>query len=355
MAMTATTLERATGEHSGAREATIDAPRSGRSVRRWVCGVVAVFAGVWVALYVVHVSFPNIRPGAEMVYDAKVRTITHSRVFPEGAKIRVAMFGNSKTLSGFDAMLFDSLSGGATYSYNVGLPNWTEIVDNVEAMCRQGQAPTHVLLQFPWTEKPQKKGDVLHPGINDSLWMDRLFPFRKLPRNLFIFLMRSREKGGVRAFYRYADEQVRLMSEQRGYYFIEGQSHYEGGRLPDDFAVGTDRPNLVNVREVSTGGAEFERLRALSERHGLVVWLVPSYFRVGEYAEPPTLNKEAVAALGAYPRFGVVGPDYLRLPNRFFADPVHLNPEGAAEYTRKLWELVGRRIVGSASGTGVGK
>jgi hypothetical protein len=46
--------------------------------------------------------------------------------------------------------------------------------------------------------------------------------------------------------------------------------------------------------------------------------------------------REALARHGIEVR----GPDYWLYPNRIFSDPGHVNPEGAATYTRDLWELL---------------
>ena len=110
-------------------------------------------ASIWLALYAIHAALPNIRPGADVVYEAKFRFIQTQQVFPPNAPIRVAMFGNSKTLAGFDPISFDTLAGGRVHSYNAGLPNWEEFVDNLEVLCARGQAPKHVLLQIAWSDR----------------------------------------------------------------------------------------------------------------------------------------------------------------------------------------------------------
>jgi|tagenome__1003787_1003787.scaffolds.fasta_scaffold20690054_2 hypothetical protein len=315
------------------------------SLGTWLAHVLVVMTVVWLALFLIHVSLPNVRPGADLVYNAKTRIIASEHLFPDNAPRRVVLIGNSKTLAGFDPVLFDSLSGFATSSYNCGLPNNTRVTDHVEAMCGTGQAPTHVLLQIGWSDRPPESASFFQPRIDDTAWMERLFPFRKLPRNLFIFLLRAREKGGVVSFYRYADEQVATMKRQRGYYFIEGQSHFPGNRLPEGFTLATDKPNTVAARDVRTDVPEFQHLRDLAERYGFVVYLVPSQYRESEYAPPPPVNRHTAEVLAPYPRFAVVGPDYVRLPNKYFADPVHLNPEGAAEYTRLLHQIVAPKIL----------
>lgn len=128
------------------------------------------------------------------------------------------------------------------------------------------------------------------------------------------------------------------MLSDRGYYFIEGQSHFPNHRLPDDFALQNDHPERTYRRKVSVDVPAFGQLIALLELCDVQVLLIPPYFRDGEYA-PPHSNSDALQSLARYPRLAVLAPAYWLLPNRYFSDPVHLNPDGAELYTRMLWEL----------------
>jgi len=305
----------------------------------------ALVAALWLLLAGLDAALPYIRPGAEVVYAAKSESIGRGGLFRPGAPVRVAVFGNSKVLTSFQPELFDALAGGQVSSYNLGLPNYLLFIENLERLCQQGERPTHVLLMFPWPDTPARSFDPFHPGVDDDKVMDALFPFRKLPRNLSLFAARSRSRGGMAAFYRESRRQTEAMLAQRGYYFIEGQSHFPGHRLPDDFRLQKDDPGVPFSRVASTAAPTFSRLRELAERYDIRVLFVPAYHREGECAPPPEPSP-LVAALAGHPRFEVVGPDYWLLPRREFSDPVHLNPGGAALYTRRLWELVGPQLTG---------
>src|SRR5437763_5699221 len=75
------------------------------SLGTWLARVLVVMAVVWLALFLIHVSLPNVRPGAELVSNAKTRIIASERLFPDNARRRVVLLGNSKTLAGFDPVL----------------------------------------------------------------------------------------------------------------------------------------------------------------------------------------------------------------------------------------------------------
>jgi hypothetical protein len=246
-------------------------------------------------------------------------------------------------LTAFQPDLFDWLAGGDVSSYNLGLPDYLLFIDNLERLCQRGERPTHVLLMFPWPDVPEPSFDVFKPGIADEKVMGRLFPFRKLPRNLLLFAARSRSRGGPVEYYRESRRHTRVMLEQRGYYFIEGQSHYPGHRLPDDFRLQKDEPGALFPRPVYTEAEVFRRLTDVLERFDIQVIFVPAYHREGEFA--PAADRSPLSdALVGHPRFTVAGPDYWLLPNRYFSDPVHLNEQGATLYTKRLWELVGQRL-----------
>jgi hypothetical protein len=318
-----------------------DAPRR---VLRDILLVLVVLGVPWLLFTAVDAALPYIRPGAEVVYDAKTRAIAKNELFDREALSRVVIFGNSKVLTGFQPRLFNELSRGQVSAYNLGLPDYLLFVDNLQRLCERGERPTHVLLMFSWPEEPERTRDIFHPGIEDSWLMGWVFPFRNLPRNLILTSLRSRSRGGFWRYYEDSREQVKVMLEQKGFYFIEGQSHYSGHRLPESFSLQKDDPKTINARTISTDAEAFTRLYALIEKYDIRVIFVPAYYRVGEFALAPPVP-DSVAKLAPYRRFTVLGPDYWLLPNKYFSDPVHLNPEGAEFYTRKLWSLVGRSLL----------
>lgn len=169
--------------------------------------------------------------------------------------------------------------------------------------------------------------------------MQRVFPFRQLPRDASLFLMRSITRGGPRAYYRHCEELVSGLRADRGYFFIEGQSHFPDHRLPNGFSLASDLPHAVASRTADLRQPIFQKLVELGNRQQIQLWFVPIYYRAGEYASPSATNIGLESALRPYPCFRVLGPDYYLLPSECFSDPVHLNRKGAREYTGRLAEL----------------
>jgi hypothetical protein len=305
-----------------------------------------LFLGIWMVFYEVWAGLPYIQPGAKILYNAKLAMIGRDPVFPRGAPIRVAIFGNSRILSGVIPTRFDRAVGGGCFSFNFGLPETDRFVPELERLIEAGDVPTHVLLQSPWTSDPDPS--LLQWLGRDRMIVNAAFPFRTLPRDLVVFTFLSRRHGGVSAFYRRSGEIAEQVLRDRGYYFIEGQSHHEGHRLPDDFTLPTDKPGLSKPRRVTPSGPQFERLLRLARDHDIHVLLIPDHFRPRAFAPPPPTNSDAIQALALYPRFRQLGPDYVLLDNRDFADPVHANPEGARRYTDLLAGLFKADLESSA-------
>lgn len=300
---------------------------------------IGVIAALWILFFVLDSALPYIRPGAEVVYAAKNQAIQTGTLFRPDAHVKLVIVGNSQVLTGFQPELFDSLSGATVSSYNMGLPNFLMFAGNLENLCRRGETPTHVLLMFPWEDAEEKAFSVFHPGIDDNRVLSQMFPFRKLPRNLILFAARAHSRGGLRVYYEDCRRQSQVMFAQKGYYFIEGQSHFPGHRLPDDFRLQKDDPSQPFTRSVSTQSPEFRRLNGVVEKYGVKVVFVPRYFREGEVGPAAPVSK-ITENLADHPKISVQGPDCWLLPNRYFSDPTHLNPDGAEHYTRRLWALL---------------
>jgi hypothetical protein len=328
---------------AGASEVSLPQARRLLFWRRCVsfCAVLAV---TWLALYSIDRAFPLIRPGHELIYQLAKDTVRTGVVFPtDVTATRVAVFGDSRVQAGFVPALLDRLSGGATYSFNLGLPNDTRFLDELRTLVRRDQAPDVVALTLPWIARAEET-----PLLEDDVaFVEAVLPFRPLFRDGTLFVLRSLTRGGPRAYYVQARENVDRARRDRGYFFIEGMSHFPGHRLPDGFVLDGDDPDEPHPRRIPLEGPAFEEVLELRERAGFRVVFVPSYLRVGNRA-PSSAPPELRSALGVY-GIEVRGPDYWLYPNRLFSDPGHLNPEGAEHYTRELWELLAPTIPHHAS------
>ncbi len=299
----------------------------------------------WLLFFAVWSAFPYIRSGANIVYAHKDGLEQTGQIFAPAIPFdsRVIILGHSKALTGFVPALFDfettKAIGLPVYSFNMAKPAVKFLsLQEVDLLAKNHQLPKRILLALSW-QTDDTENNIFRFLQNDSEIIDTLFPFRKLPRDLAIFFSLAGKHGGLSASYRNSKNIVLEIDRNRGWYFIEGQSHYPDNRLPDDLRLEEDHPELVSDPGFVPQGESFQCLKKLSESQDLQIYIVPTYFRNGEMA-PAQAVSPAAERLKPFPHFTVVGPAYFLFPNRYFSDPVHLNPEGAQLYTRRLAQLL---------------
>jgi hypothetical protein len=302
-------------------------------------------AASWVLFFAVWNAFPYIRSGANIVYEHKEGLERTGKVFPPVVPFgsRVIILGHSKVLAGFMPALFDSetttAAGFPVYSFNMAKPAVKYFsVQEIDLLAKTHQLPRRILLALSWPTDAFRN-TMFRFLQDDSDIIDTLFPFRKMPRDLVVFLSLAGRHGGPSESYRHSKNIVQEMDRNRGWYFIEGQSHYPGNQLPDDLHLPEDHPSLVSDPDFRPQGDSFQHLKKDTENLGIRIYIVPTYFREGEMAPAQAVSPVA-ERLKPFPHFTVVGPAYFLFPNRYFSDPVHLNPEGAQIYTRRLAELL---------------
>jgi len=305
---------------------------------RWA---LALFAFIWLILFFSHRALYYIQPGSDIVVQEKCRLAVGSDLFPASVqqpKVKVVVVGNSRVLASFMPILFDQQIGPHCRSWNMGVPGIEEFSSLIASVAGNSR-PTHLLLVDP---PVAERSDTAWQTItDDNRNLQRIFPFRRLPRDLFNFLRLSARHGGAQAYWDKNRELISQVLDERGYFFISSQSLFPGDRLPDDFRLPSDEPNLVQVREYAELTESAQALRRLAIRYGITVLLIPPAFR--ENSRAPSSGDPARIPPG-YP-IGVCGPDYMRYPNRCFSDFVHMNREGAERYTRELATLLKDRLV----------
>ncbi|HTI71400.1 MAG TPA: hypothetical protein VMF06_15620 [Candidatus Limnocylindria bacterium] len=313
-----------------------------------------LLGALWGLYYALHMGFPYIRNATDLIYEAKLEHAIRHPLFRDGVPCRVLILGHSQILSGFQPDRFDALAGTQVASYNMGLPDERRFVDNLEKLLASGQRPTHVFITCSWQPDRHSTRGIFNFIESDTEFLQAVFPFRRMPRDFVLFLLRARGHGGVAANYKYARKSVDDVVRDRGYYFIEGQSHYPGDRIPEDFRAAADNPNFVATREVRPEGQEFKRLMAMADKYDFQLYFVPVYGRPGQFAVPPVQNDETARAIKPYPRLHLLGPDYWIYPRRNFSDQLHVNRDGAAKFTEDLYQLTrGVLPPSAASGTTV--
>ncbi len=203
-----------------------------RATSRFLAALVVL----WIAFFALHRALPYIQPGVDLVYAKKLEIIDHGELFRADDPVRVVLFGESRVLSGFVPEELSKLSGGRVAPWNFGIGGRRfDLVMGLGRLCAKKTAPTHVLVTLPALPGPEPGFDPFHPIREDKAWLERLFPFRRMPRNLTLFALRSRKQGGLSAFYAASKRTVDDMVAARGYHFIAGMSHYPGHKLPDDY------------------------------------------------------------------------------------------------------------------------
>jgi hypothetical protein len=300
-------------------------------------------AVVWISLYALYVRLPYLQSGSDIVAMTKrSHSLTHP-LFDTDAQTRILVFGDSKTLAAFNPRVFDDQLAqdgvsGKVQSFNEGLPGERRFVVYLEQLLASGVRPTHVLAQFSPVEADHETtwSEWLQ---HDKMIVDTLFPFRTLPRNLALFLFSASGHGGIPESYRESTRLAEQVIRDRGYFFIRGQSHFQGDRLPDDYTLATDTPTGTFSRAIDTTPIAFARLSALSRRYGFRVIFFPAPYRTGEFASA-AIRDPAVAGISAWPKFAIAGEDYWLMPPRYFSDPIHTNTSGAAIYSARLASLL---------------
>jgi hypothetical protein len=301
------------------------------------------FALAWAVLYGLWRGLPYLKNGSDVVFSAKLQWEHQGQVFPaDPAVTRVLIFGNSKILAGFVPALFDQMSSADhlhVSSFNSGFPGSDLFLPPLQAMCARGQAPNVLLMTLPWSRDPRPRG-IFHLIPDDHAVIDRLFPFRNFLRDLTAFLLAAPSHGGVMSYYRESEANESAVIAERGYHLITEQSHFAGGRLPDDFHLASDQPMQRLPRNAPSPTAQIAQLNQLIRQYHIDCYFVPFYLRDGEAAPAEARDAAFAAQVEQATPCKLLGPDYYLYPNRLFADQTHLNQAGARVYTEALFQLL---------------
>jgi hypothetical protein len=307
--------------------------------------LLAGFLILWCAFFGLYSATPYLRNASDVVKFAKQKYVSGGEAFPESATAtKIAVFGNSKVLSGFIPDEFDRLAsrdGNRTYSYNAGFPSQSEseFIDELETMTDRGVSPDIVLLAYTWESKPRH----LSPfklSSDDNHLANAIFPFRFFARNLSRFAVSSKRFGGLRAFYLKTKAASDRVLRSRGYYFIEELSQFPNNRLPSTYTLPSDHPNAVTPRNPDFNSAELDRLNRVIEKHHIRCLFIPEHARSTAAAPASSNDAEFAGSLAQHSTCRTLGPDYFSYSPVLYSDDLHLNPEGARGYTEDLYKLV---------------
>lgn len=341
--------------------------RTWRELRRIILEILlllVVMAPLWLGFYYLWKALPYIQNGTDVIVDTKIDVLSRGELFKNdpGRPYRVVVVGDSRILSGFKPDLFDRLSDGKTFSYNMGIPGQSEFVDKVQRMVDAGESPTHLFLLLPvppiggfavkHQEEPMWPEKTFRPTPfkwiqSDKVILEKLFPFRNMARDLMSFLALASTRGGVVSFYEQSAQYAKKTLQDRGYFYIESQKLFPDGHLPEEHRLETDSTTaILKSDSLDTTNENFARLVRAAEQHAFRIYFIPGFVREKSFGAPPPINEKLVEAAKPFPVVGVIGPDYFRYPNRFFSDAVHVNPDGADLYTADLWNATRHLFAG---------
>ncbi len=300
------------------------------------------------------------KDGAAQVCEMKRVAVRKGLIAHEPRAANVLFMGNSRILAGIVPRQFDALAKGVTRSWNLALPalpiscHYFQLRDYL----RRNPAPEFIVLKLA----------VMRDKGNDPQGLFNYYACEgmTIPDELVSYLWHCRDKTVVvnyvhpiRRYYRCVRRSVKDLwahgweavaasrkrnseilagvLEDRGYYFIREQAAAGNERLPDDFvpeAVGGRRD--VNLKADPYVKMFFD----LTAEKDIKVLLI----------EFPTVGREDQGKEETPAHYRQLMKDYhnvftatsgwvvKKYAPRYFADPTHVNREGARRFTKEVFD-----------------
>lgn len=325
---------------------------------------IAVAAGLHLGMsWLAHRAGDVYKQGVFMVAETKRAWAREPRRFQDG-KLSVVFLGNSIQLAGLNPSAFNETLSGKTDAYNFALPalpigpgyfavrdathSWGKPdVIVVRLVTDRGVEPG--LFDYNAIQGlgfPGEFFSYLFKRPNKVFALNYLVPARmytnetvRYLKNIFI------DRGDIAATRERNASILARLKEDRGWYYIEQQKMFADGRLPDgyDLSTSTAGPAALIAGEFDWNDDPYLRpFFDFTAKNGIKVFLINSVYRSGVAAPfermPPSFKKIPLE----YPNVRVSSQSWQAkfLPNRYFSDRTHLNPEGARVYT----EIVAREF-----------
>jgi len=351
--------------HPETKTPAVQPPKQAAEVAMFVRRL-SLFAAEFLALCVLfgylHEHNYYMKDGATIVVDQKLRSLKAGDVAFDPGREPLLFAGDSRVLAGFRPDLFDELSGGRTHSFNLGLPGVTrtEVAEAVASLAESGCRLKYVLVFDSWAPPPEQQLPTGWPysmfreampqrlfaatfGPSRQATLRYFFPFKNLLTDTSIFLIHSASNGGPVAQHRLNVKSTVDVMATRGYYYIQEQALYKDKKLPAGFRHPEDTPDKVYRRSVAYDGSVYDIWQSLADRYGITVVLVPPCLRETQNAPPPPGELDFPPPPN--PRTRVIpSPAYWQYTNSKWSDLVHLNPDGAEQYTRDVFEAFRRYV-----------
>ncbi|MFO8234683.1 MAG: hypothetical protein R6U04_04660 [Bacteroidales bacterium] len=312
-------------------------------------GIVIIIALNQLAIHSARVY----KDGASIICEQKREAVRHNRWKIPDEKPTILFFGASEILSSVVPAVFDSTLNHSVYSLNMALPAlpigpyYHYLLDYLE----QNAPPDYIVMTYHVDSEPILLfNSYANQGINFprefvSYFLNRkdknqvvnyLLPFHVYRNAIFEFISTSIfNPEDINQTKENNREIVDRMIDARGYYFIREQARFPEGRLPEDYSKETDCPDCEMVIYDPDGDVFVDKFFKLTGELDIQVLLIPYPVREGTYKQFDTVpeiirkleNKFSHVSL---PKKGWKIPFY---ENRYFADPYHLNQEGAEKFS----------------------
>ncbi len=330
--------------------------RRGRIVFWFFTGALALHLAMsWLA----HRAGDVYKQGVFMVGERKRNWAREKNSFQKD-KLSVVFLGNSIQLAGLKPDVFDAALKGKTESFNLALPalpigpGYFAVKEMTESWGRpdvivvrlvgdSGKEPG--LFDYNAIQGMGFPGEFLSYLLhrqNKIFALNYLVPLRMYTNETFRYLKdlvfdpAHIEKTRLRNA-----AVLEQLVRDRGWYYVEQQKIFEDGKLPDNYELATSTAALAPIPPGNFDWASDPYLRKFFDfalANNIQVLLVGSVFRSGTSGLYSGKSAAFVEIPKAYPNVRVSSDSWQNklLPNRFFSDKTHLNPDGAKVYSEMI-------------------
>jgi hypothetical protein len=298
------------------------------------------------------------KDGAALVCEGKREMVRSGAIHYRENKINVLFMGTSRILAGIVPAVFDRLSGGKTYSYNLAFPAlpissaYFALKDYLE----KNPPPGYVVMQlyinrcrqctlFNYYASQGFNGmgemvSLVKNLENKSILVNYVFPFKMYKFFVFRCVLDGIFRPAVIEEIREKNRAIlEKMRAERGFYFIEEQAVADDNRLPADFAAEVKGAAQMGGIFDPFTDAYVEKFFELTRGAGVKVLLIQPVYRVGQYLQYERMPLQFSAVLGRFDHVFVAEGGWRRkfYDYKYFADKTHLNPEGAERFTAEVF------------------
>ncbi|MCP4217176.1 MAG: DUF1574 domain-containing protein [bacterium] len=297
------------------------------------------------------------KDGASIICENKRQLVRSGFFKPDTDKKNILFMGTSRILAGIRPKLFDQLNGNTTLSYNLALPAlpigpyYFQLKDYLETTA----PPRRIILELKIKSKrnlqlfhhyanqgisgPGEAFSYFRHCQNKSTVANYLFPIRMYKYFVGPYVVNSIfNPAALKERKRENHAHVRQMKTERGYFFIKEQALFPDLRLPENYGAAQGK--------ILQKGEEFDpftdpyvaKFFDLAAQHHIVIQIIQPVYRSSQFRQYETMPRQYCLLSAKYPEV-LIRPGSWKAKfyeNKYFADPVHLNPEGADRYTREI-------------------